>query len=183
VRLAVKEQKLIVYWTKVPAASYHVYGGFESQKTWTRLTSKPLVNNYIRFNRPVRNGTFWFYITAIRGDMETPPSPEISYTNKPLHRVVSELQTVNRHKPPKLVAEITANQIRIHWPKRPGMRYHLYAWAERRNQWVKLTKKPLKNNQFRFKKPEKIRQLKLKVTSIINGHERAYTEPAIIQIH
>ncbi len=183
VRLAVKEQKLIVYWTKVPAASYHVYGRFETQKTWARLTSKPVTKNYIRFNLPRRSGTFWFYVTAVRGDIETPPSPKVSYTNKSLHRVVSELQAKDSKLLPILSTEITAKQIRVKWTKRSGIRYNLYAWAERRNQWVKLNKKPLKKNHFRFKKPGRIRQLKLKVTSIINGQERAYTEPTIIQIH
>jgi hypothetical protein len=111
VRLAVKEQKLIVYWTKVPAASYHVYGRFETQKTWARLTSKPVTKNYIRFNLPRRSGTFWFYVTAVRGDIETPPSPKVSYTNKSLHRVVSELQAKDSKLLPILSTEITAKQI------------------------------------------------------------------------
>ncbi len=183
VRLAVKEQKLIVYWTKVPAAKYHVYGRFESQKKWARLTSKPVNKNYIRFNLPKRSGTFWFYVTAVRGDIETSPSPKVSYTNKSLNRIVRELQAKDNKSLPVLSTEITAKQIQIKWTGRPGGRYNLYAWAERRNQWVKLNKKPLQKNYFRFKKPGKIHQLKLKVTSIINGQERAYTEPTVIQTY
>ncbi len=182
VRIAVKAQKLIIYWAKVPGAQYRVYGRFETQKKWRRLTSRLVKKNYIRFNLPKRAGTFWFYITAVRGDVETPPSPKVSYTNKSLRRVVSELQGQNTEFLPEIRAEITAGQIRLNWPGRANERFYLYAWAEKKNQWVRLNKAPLHKNSFRFKKPGRIHQLKLKVTSIINGQERAYTKATTIRI-
>ncbi len=182
VRLAIKEQKLIVYWTKVPEASYLVYGRYENQTKWARLTSKPVHKNYIRFNLPKRSGTFWFYITAVRGDIETPPSPKVSYTNKSLHSVVRELQAQNTPSLSRLTSKSTTNQIYLMWSEERNAAYNLYAWADQRKLWVKLNKKPLQKTHFSLKKPRRLRQLKLKVTSIINGQERAYTEPTVIQI-
>lgn len=183
VRVAEKNKKLIVYWTKVPAASYYIYAKFENQSDWRRISSRPLKLNYMRFNLPRRPGIFRFYVTALRNGKESRPSKTVTYTNKSLGRVLSELRSISKPELVALKAKTGGRQVVLSWPAERSAKYRIYVWSVKAKKWLPLKSSLLPTNTYRFRKPEKLKSLKFKVNTVINGKERAYSEETTIGWH
>lgn len=78
VNVEIKNDKLVISWTKVPGAKYNVYARAKSTIEWKKLNARPLYSNQMEFNHPKTKTTLYFKITSIIDDKESHYSKEVN---------------------------------------------------------------------------------------------------------
>ena len=182
VRLALKENQLIVYWNTVNYAAYNLYAKYYKNNKWVRLNKKAVHRNYLIFKKPTRKGIYYFNVKSVINGIESEAS-KIVFIQISADGIQKSKTHKNRLKPPVYVnVKIKNNRVDINWNSINGVLYNIYARVQSKNKWVILNKKPVTDNSISFKKPRTKTKFYFKVTTILNGHESPFSKEAVLNV-
>ena len=71
----ITNNNLFISWESMPNTVYNVYAKNANNK-WTKLTKKPINDNWLVLKNPKQGKKYTFTVTAIRNDIESPYAKE-----------------------------------------------------------------------------------------------------------
>jgi len=83
--------------------------------------------------------------------------------------------------PTGISAKVANGNLSINW-KRTANTYYLVFAKNQNNKWIKLTKKPMKDNFLVLKNPKKGKTYRFCVKAIKNGTESPYSREAVVYV-
>jgi hypothetical protein len=78
VAVNVSGDELKVKWDRVAGVRYNVYARHSSKEQWVKLNKSPLYNNSMKFKKPAALGIYYFRVSSVYSEKESPYSKEVN---------------------------------------------------------------------------------------------------------